>query len=74
MRAHGDKGRGRGSVRDGCRMSIALLARSGALGMNILLVTGGIVLAIWQLVGKANAVASYEAAGGDTGSMRSSGF
>ena len=59
-----NEGRARGSQSDGDRIRVASLARSAALGVNILLVAGGIALAIWQSSEKANAVALYEAAGG----------
>lgn len=54
-------------------MPIVLVARIAALGVNVLLVAGGMALAIWQSLEKANAVAVYEATGGGAGSMCSSG-
>ncbi len=44
-------------------MRVVSAAHIAALGVNILLVAGGIALAIWQSQEKANAVALYEAAG-----------
>lgn len=64
MRAPGNEGRVRGSLSDGDQMHIASVARTAALGVNLLLVASGIVLVIWQSLEKANAIALYEAAGG----------
>lgn len=49
---------------DGDGMPIVLVARIAALGVNVLLVAGGVALVVWQSLEKANAVAVYEAAGG----------
>ena len=64
MRVPGNEGKVRRSLSDEDEMPIALVARIAAFGVNILLVAGGIALAIWQSLEKANAVALYEAAGG----------
>ena len=45
-------------------MRIASVARIAALGVNVLLVAGGIALVIWQSLEKSNAIALYESAGG----------
>ena len=45
-------------------MWILRAASAAAHGVNILLIVGGITLAVWQSVALANTVAVYEAAGG----------
>lgn len=64
MRALRNEGRARGSRSDGDQMRGASLARIAALGVNILLVAGGVALVIWQSLEKADAIALHEAAGG----------
>ncbi|WP_449373579.1 hypothetical protein [Arthrobacter psychrolactophilus] len=64
MRAAGNEGRVRCWLSDGDRMRLASVARIAALGVNVMLVAGGIALVIWQSLGKFNAIALYEATGG----------
>lgn len=64
MRAPRNEVRVRGSLRDGDQMLIVSVARLAALGVNVLLVAGGLALIIWQSSGKAKAIALYEATGG----------
>lgn len=63
MTAPGNEGKVRRSLSDREQMRVVSAAHIAVLGVNILLVAGGIALAIWQSQEKANAVALYEAAG-----------
>ncbi|GAA5229991.1 hypothetical protein [Arthrobacter cryoconiti] len=55
-------------------MPIASVARIAALGVNILLVSGGLVPVIWQSLEKSSAVVLYEAAGGYAGNDVTRGY
>jgi len=59
-----NEGRVGGSLSGRDPIRIASVARTAALGVNLLLVAGGIVLVIWLSLEKANAIAWYEVAGG----------
>lgn len=74
MRDHGDEGKVRGSPSEGDEMRLASGVRIAAVGVNILLVAGGIVLVVWQSLGKANAVALYAAADGYADNDVTSGY
>ena len=64
MRAPGNEVRVRVSLSHGDQMRIASVTRIAALGVNVLLVAGGIALIIWQSLEKAHAIALFEATGG----------